>query len=195
MKNSDHIKKLVPATKEGCLVRVCDMIAYLGKDRQDYDRAGLGTSDDFPKDGVKLNNAQIINNLCVNIIENSLDKDGIYLDGEHFKLLKDLKKANYSAIYTTDKVSKYYDDTIGPMMRRIFYVLLDELKKDNRDSLVFKHHVNFIDKKLQHVGGAGEYLKEPPELIVADYIASMTDSYFLELYSHLFGIKVNGYFD
>ena len=193
MSSSNHIKSLVPATKEGCLVRVCDMIAYLGKDRQDYEQAGLGTLGDFPDD--ELNNSQIINNFCVNIVENSLGSDGIYLDREHFELLKKLKDANYSTIYMTDKVRKYYDDTVEPMMRRIFYTLIDELKSGDRQSVVYRHHINFIDRKLAYADGAKDYLKQPSELIAADYIASMTDSYFLELYSHLFGIRIHGYFD
>ena len=195
MRDSSHIKTLVPATKEGCLVRICDMIAYLGKDRQDYERAGLGTQDDFPESELLAYNSQIINNLCVNIVENSLVGDGIRLDKKHFDELKNIKKVNYDTIYKSEKVVKYYGDTIRPMMTRIFERCLDDLKKKNEQSVIYRHHISFIDGRLRFAGGAKSYLKEPPELIVADYIASMSDSYFLELYSHLFGIRVNGYFD
>ena len=37
--DGSYITKIVPSTLEGCVVRVCDIIAYLGKDRQDAKRA------------------------------------------------------------------------------------------------------------------------------------------------------------
>ena len=39
-----NIIKISPSTLEGCVVRVCDIIAYLGKDRQDAIRAKLESS-------------------------------------------------------------------------------------------------------------------------------------------------------
>ena len=40
-----NIKRLVPYTMEACVVRICDMIAYLGQDRQDARRANLIQND------------------------------------------------------------------------------------------------------------------------------------------------------
>ena len=128
-------------------------------------------------------------------MENSLFADGIYLDKKHFDELKNIKKVNYDTIYKSEKVIKYYSDTIRPMMTRIFERCLDDLKRHDEDSVIYRHHIDFVNSRLRYAGGAKMYLTEPPELIVADYIASMSDSYFLELYSHLFGIRVNGYFD
>ena len=54
-------------------MRVSDIIAYIGKDRQDAERAGM----DFSYDGSY--NAYTINNLVVNIVENSFGKDYINL--------------------------------------------------------------------------------------------------------------------
>ena len=34
-RNQNNVASLVPNTLEGCVVRICDMIAYIGKDRQD----------------------------------------------------------------------------------------------------------------------------------------------------------------
>lgn len=74
--NEASIKKMIPSTLEGCVVRVCDMIAYIGKDRQDAFKARLISSDDiFDKGSLGNRNAEIINNMVVNIIENSYGKN------------------------------------------------------------------------------------------------------------------------
>ena len=71
--DESNITKIIPSTLEGCVVRVCDIIAYLGKDRQDATRAKLTDSDTSLGDaGIGTINAEIINNLVVNIIENSI---------------------------------------------------------------------------------------------------------------------------
>jgi dGTPase len=51
-----------------------------------------------------------------------------------------------------------------------------------------------------HYERAVEYAKTEPSQIVADYIASMTDDYFVDLFEHLFPdsqlkISYNGYFE
>ena len=75
-----NIAKIIPSTLEGCVVRVCDIIAYLGKDRQDATRAKLTTSDYSLGDaGIGTINAEIINNLEVNIIEHSYGKPYIMM--------------------------------------------------------------------------------------------------------------------
>lgn len=195
MRDANYIKKLVPATKEGCLVRICDIIAYLGKDRQDYVNAGIGGESDFASDELAHSNSAIINNMCVNITENSLNKDGIILDKQHFELLKRLKDENYKVIYLTDKVRKYYDTTIAPMMKKLFERIVGDLTEQDENSIVYRHHIKFIDKKLAYKNGVKDYLAEPKELIAADFIASMTDDYFLAIYEELFGVRIKNYFD
>ncbi|UKI22869.1 MAG: HD domain-containing protein [Anaerotruncus sp.] len=75
----DAISKLVPATLEGCVVRICDMIAYLGKDRQDARVAKIIPRNyKFQSEFIGAENAAIINNLTVDIIENSYGKDYIF---------------------------------------------------------------------------------------------------------------------
>ena len=64
-----NILKIIPSTLEGCLVRVCDIIAYLGKDRQDAKRADLLKYDhELGNAGIGTVNQEITNNLMVNII-------------------------------------------------------------------------------------------------------------------------------
>ena len=82
------------------------------------------------------------------------------------------------------------------MMTRLFEKLVDDLKKGDESSFVFRHHIKFVDDRTKYIDGAiDEYLRESPELIVADYLASCSDDYFLALYEELFGIKIKGYFN
>ena len=82
--DKSNVKKLVPATLEGCVMRISDIIAYLGKDRQDAEKAQLINNKDFEPSAIGTYNAEIINNLIVNIIENSYGKPYIKMDENHF---------------------------------------------------------------------------------------------------------------
>ena len=192
------VKKLVPSTLEGCVVRISDIIAYLGKDRQDAERAKLVKESDFDDNAIGSFNAEIINNLMVNIIENSYGKNYIKMDAEHFAALQKAKSDNYQLIYKSDTARQGINEVIQPMMKMVYEKLLDDLVKGDRTSPVFTHHINYVNKT--HYKGDREYESGEPNQIVVDYIASMTDDYFLDLFAHLFPesklkIDYKGYFD
>ena len=115
------IGKLVPYTLEACVVRVCDMIAYLGKDRQDARRANLIQSDNiFDEQAFGKSNPEIINNLVVNIVENSYGKDCIVMDDEYYQAIKATKKENYEKIYFNEAVERTYKESIQPMFHTMY---------------------------------------------------------------------------
>ena len=182
-----NIDLLIPSTLEGCVVRVCDMIAYLGKDRQDARKARLlKGSDVFTKSDLGVENAEIINNLVVNIIENSYAKDYISMDLEFYDALKTAKMENAKFIYKNQKIDQAYDEDIKPMFYEIYYALLRDVKAKDETSVIYKHHIHFIDNSRKYYTDHSSYIEEEPNQIVVDYIASMTDDYFIDLYSYLF---------
>lgn len=192
-----NVKKLVPATLEGCVVRISDIISYLGKDRQDAERAKLLDGSVFTDSEIGLYNAQIINNLTVNIIENSYGKPYIKMDEAHFSALKTAKEENNRLIYKVDSVRAGLSDVIRPMMERIYERILADLKDHDADSPVFTHHIKLVN--AAHYEREFPYEQTEPNQIAVDYIASMTDDYFLDLYAHLFPgsdlrIEFKGYF-
>lgn len=194
----ENIKNLIPSTLEGCAVRISDIIAYLGKDRQDAERAGLLADTDYVGGAIGVINAEIINNLVVNIIENSYGKPYIKMDAEHFAALKKAKADNYELIYNNKKVSHTLNTTVKPMIKAVYEKLLNDLENKNADSVIFKHHIDYVNKA--HYSRTVPYESEEPNQIVVDYIASMTDDYFIELHNHLFPnsdlrIEYKGYFD
>ena len=193
-----NIKKLVPCTLEGCVVRISDIIAYLGKDRQDAERANLLADTEYDSGAIGVINAEIINNLVVNIIENSYGKPYIKMDAEHFAALQKAKADNYQLIYQNKSVADMLESTVKPMMKAVYEKLLADLQSKTTDSVIFKHHINYVTKA--HYSRVTPYESEEPNQIVVDFIASMTDDYFVDLYAHLFPesdlkIAYKGYFD
>ena len=196
--DKSNVKKLIPSTLEGCVMRISDIIAYLGKDRQDAERAHIASGDDFDKCGIGSTNAEIINNLIVNIIENSYGNDYIKLDELHFSALANVKKDNYERIYRSPKVAKEFDESIRPMMEDIFEKLISDLKNEVKSSPVFTHHISYVSRAYYERALPYEMIE--PHQLVCDYIASMTDDYFIDLHRYLFPkstrkIVYKGYFD
>lgn len=173
-------------TLEGCVVRICDMIAYVGKDRQDAITAKIIDQNyKFSNEIIGSYNAAIINNLTVDIIENSYGKDYIQLSEKAYRDLKTSKKENYDVIYLNEKINSKYNEIIKPMFKEVYYALLEQLKSKDENSIIYRHHVCFIKEALKYYKDF-DYLNEEPNQIVADYIASMTDDYFIDLHKQLF---------
>lgn len=187
------VKKLIPSTLEGCVVRVSDIISYIGKDRQDALRAGI----DFSFDGGY--NSYMINNMIVNIVENSFGKNYICMDDEYFEKLKQAKSDNMKRIYMASDVNTQYETRIRQLFEILYEKLLDDVEKKNKQSPIYKHHIDMINIR-RHYYAADRYENEnTPDDIVTDYIASMTDDYFIDLCAYLFPnapkVEYMGYFD
>ena len=153
---------------------------------------------DFPNVDMTSIDAEIIDNLIVNVIDNSYGKKYIKLDKKHFNALQKSKKENYMKIYNANAQEDKLDLTIKPMMQELYGTLLDDLKRDNRLSPIFTHHVEYINSVIAH--REKPYLASEYNQIVVDYIASMTDDYFADLYAYLFPnskrkVVYKGYFD
>jgi dGTPase len=189
MADEGVIATLRPSTLEGCVVRVSDMIAYLGKDRADaLDMGIIGSLDVFDSCVIGTNNARIINNLTVDIISNSYGKDKIMMSEEVFKDLKTAKRQNYEKIYLKEGMIGETKNIVEEMFNEVYECLLQDLLSGNENSPVFLHHVKKLVAKSSTIT-KDSYLTEEPNQIIVDYIASMTDSYFTELYSYLFPNK------
>ena len=193
------VNKLIPSTLEANVVRISDIIAYLGKDRQDAVRMGVVDENAFVGGGIGSVNGEIMNNLVVNIIENSYGKPYIKMDDQHFEALRVAKRDNYAIIYNSEAGGNRLSVTVKPMMENIYGQLLDDLRQNNRKSPIFTHHMDYINlyarKRTTPYGKNDE-----PNQIVVDYIASMTDDYLIDLHHYLFpesSLKVayHGYFD
>ena len=195
----DNNKNLMPSTLEGCVVRICDIIAYLGKDRQDAKKAGLIEKEEevFDMGVIGRVNAEIINNLSVNIIEHSYGKPYIRMSPEYFEALKSAKRTNYEKIYLTPTVADPQAKVIKPMFVRLYDRLEKDLREGNKESPIYKHHIEPISRSFYK--RAVPYCEENIHTIITDYMASMTDDYFVDLHAYFFPKEKNidyiGYFE
>ena len=196
--DKEFYSKLMPSTMEAAVVRLSDIIAYLGKDRQDAMRAKIANEGMFVNEDIGSINAEIINNLVVNVIENSYGKPYIKLDKKHFKALQKSKRENYQIIYNNAAPLANLEGTVKPMMSEIYGQFLDDLKNERKSSLIYTHHIDYVN--AAHYKRTKPYEASDPNQIVIDYIASMTDDYFIELHKYMFPnsslqVKYKGYFE
>ena len=174
---------IYPSTLEGCLVRITDSISYIGQDYEDAVRIGLIKSDDLPldiKDKLGKTNSEIINTLVHNVIEQSYGINEIRFSGDMADYVFKLKSFNLQHIYE-NKILKRERDKIRDAFFCLFEYFVNAVKEGNTESIVFKEWIfNRGDDKGE------KYLQEySPEEIVVDYIASMTDRYFLNAYNRI----------
>ena len=184
--DESRIASLRPSTLEGCVVRVADMIAYLGKDRADALTIGaLDTLDAFETELIGCDNAQIINNLTVDIVNHSYGKPRIEMSEKAFNDVKRAKRQNYRLIYEKEGMTADAGNIVEEMFRDSYDALFDDLAQGRENSPVLLHHVARL-VSTSRTFTAKDYLETEPNQIVVDYLASMTDGYFLSLYAYLF---------
>lgn len=185
-----------PSTLEGNVVRISDIIAYLGKDRQDA-RMIRGMEAAYGNSSIGTINSEIINNLVVNIIENSYGQPYIKMDAEHFRAVQSYKRDNYDQIYFNEPGRAILERTVKPMMQEIYDQLLEDLRQGREYSPVFKHHIDYVNST--RYPKPTPYEKNEPNQIIVDYIASMTDDYLIDLHRFMFPdsgyeVEYTGYF-
>jgi len=162
-----------PMTLEGCIVRISDIIAYIGRDIEDAIALGKLNRSDIPKNIKEVlgdNNRDIINSIVLDIVKNSYGKNAIILGDKVYNALNDLLNYNYKNIYdfaNTKEDLAYYKEGIN----KLFYHYLDDLSNENKESLIYKDFISNMDEK---------YIKNNDnKKIVIDFIAGMTDAYFI----------------
>lgn len=176
------VGELRPSTLEGCVVRISDIIAYAGKDRQDAARVHLRSLDDYSESSViGTRNHQIILNVTRNIIKNSLGKGYIAIDEEVFEGIDAIRRENFKLVYGSDFVRDRIQ-FVQPMLERLYLKFIDDIERGDESSPIFRHHVN---NALMRYDYAWE-LEHRVDDVVVDYLSSMTDDYFIGLFRHVF---------
>ena len=172
------IGHLRPMTLEGCVVRISDIIAYVGKDRQDAIRAGLldeGAFDDGLGGGY---NSWALSAFVADVVENSVGTDRIAMSEAGFAELKRAKRENYEKIYGAGEVSSGLGRETAQLFCALYDHELEALHAGDESSAIFCQHIRGCERRLVHYGR--EYAWEDDlDQTVVDFISAMTDDYFM----------------
>lgn len=172
-KGKDLSLDIWPMTLEGCVVRMADTVSYIGRDIEDAIRLGLIDRGDLPEGCKRVlgdTNGTIVYTLVEDLVANSLDKPAVCFSSDVGEALRNLKIFNEERIYKNKKV-KEQTYQIKLMFELLFEKYFSDLKTGNQDSDIF---MEFLD------GMKSEYRERTPAAgIVRDFIAGMTDEYFL----------------
>lgn len=161
----------LPLTLEGQLVRLADVIAYVNHDLDDAIRGGLVKDADLPAELRRVlgqSHSQRLNTLVSDLIETTLaaELESVRLSvkvTEHLTALRDWLNDNvYRAPSMEDEFRK-----AGRVLRELFAYFVAN------------------PRVIHDCGGRCEE-GETVEIMVADFLAGMTDRYALNLYQKLF---------
>ena len=121
-----------PATWEGCVVKISDKIAYLGRDIEDALRLGILSESDKNDlceivGSPVLNTTVIMNNLVSEICRCSNPSDGICMGEKSLRMMNDIKLFNYKHIYSNSELDVFgeYAKLILECLFRTLHVSYD----------------------------------------------------------------------
>ena len=171
--------KLAPMTLEGCVVRMADTVAYIGRDIEDAILLGLIQRSDIPKacrEYLGSTNGEIVYTLVTDLIANSFipqnDTDGnghIGFSTEVAEYLKELKEFNYKNIYLHPKTK-----TNLPLIRNCYETLFTRYLQQLEEGTSTGSVDLMTDMSPSYLAS------HPPAAMACDYIAGMTDNFFLK---------------
>ena len=160
-------------TLEGCVVRLCDVISYIGRDLEDAINLGLLNRCDIPEKITQVlgnTNREIVNFIVTDVICMSMNKPYIKMSDKVYNALQELLDFNYKNIYNKASTSKDYE-YYKEGMYRIYQSYLKAINDNDQENIIFKIFLNTQDES---------YLKSTsPKRMVIDFIAGMTDMFFL----------------
>ncbi len=172
-KIKDPSLSLKPMTLEGCVVRMADTISYIGRDLEDAIRLKMIKRAELPAEIVNRlgnSNGTMVYHLVTDVIESSYQKGHIAFSHEVSNALEKLKRFNLERIYMNPKIKKH-QDTIKNMFTALFGRCLEDIEKKNHRSVIFRQFLDGMSENYLATTGSAD--------IVKDFIAGMTDRYFL----------------
>ena len=178
-KQADPELALTPMTLEGCVVRICDTVAYIGRDLEDAISVGLIKREEMPgqvRDVLGQSNGTIVYRLVEDLVGESVGKQYVGFSAEVGLALGALKQFNLERIYLDPRIKSQHAK-IEKAFDLLFEHYLDDLQKERKESPLFRDFLNILSPEIQE--------KYPPAFLVRDFLAGMTDEYFLRRYQDL----------
>ena len=158
----NHQTEGVPSTLEGKIVRLSDKIAYINHDIDDAIRGQIINEEDIPKEYTDILGSSLGKRLDIlihDIVSNSRDKNDIIMSSEIEAAMLRLREFMFKSVYMNKK-AKGQEEQAERLLEELF--------------LYYKEHAEYLPEEFRiRVDQVGE----PPERIICDYIAGMTDRY------------------
>lgn len=192
----NYSKKVKSMTLEGCVVRISDIIAYIGRDIEDAIIVGAIKRSDIPYYITRVlgnTNSKIVDTLVKDIIINSQEKRHIELSKEVFEALMELKHWNSKNIYESE-ITTANNNVLKNLFNNLFDAYFEKINSINYLAKIEideyteqsdKVFYDFLNHKTR------EYLENTDKRrIIIDYIAGQTDKFFLsECEKHVYGFR------
>ena len=161
----------LPATLEGKVVRVADIVAYCNHDLQDAISAGLVKPADVPRECLEVlgrNHSQRIDTMVTDIVYETqkLQANAVAMTEAVRAATEQLRDFLFAQVYDNEKVRAEVSKT-----RKI----IEEL---------YGYYLQHPEVLLRHAGK--KECRYPLEREACDFIAGMSDGYALHLYEELF---------
>jgi dGTPase len=204
-----------PYTWEGCVVKLSDKIAYLGRDLEDALRYEIITKNDLLRLGLKtigrtrtveINTSGLIHSLVIDLAKESSPDRGLTLSKDYVELLGHLKTFSSKKIYNHPKLLSYkkYANLIiysifellesfydGPQTfikldkQRNFYPLLIDTYSDWLKKYCVISDELSLDDKFKNVKLYDIRKKEDYLQAIVDFISGMTDRYAIKAFTEI----------
>lgn len=162
-----HTKGEDAYTLEGQIIRIADKIAYINHDIDDAVRAGVLNEEDIPLDlrlSLGMSKSERINNMVLNVIENSDDK--ILMSDDYWQLFNELHQFMFVAVYK-NPVCKSEESKAVAMLEKLYDFYSKNPEKMPEEFISIAND-------------------EGVERAVCDYIAGMSDNYSVKVFNQLF---------
>ena len=166
----NHQTKNMPSTLEGKVVRFSDKIAYTYHDMDDAIRAGILKQSDVPREIgeiVGYTPRERLNNFIHDIVTQSKGTNDVRMSEEVERAMKDLRGFMFDKVYS-NPVAKGEEEKAVSLIKTLYEY--------------YMNHTDELPKFFVELGLRGE----PRELVVCDYISSMTDRFAISLYNELY---------
>ncbi len=154
-------------TLEGQIIRIADKIAYINHDIDDAERAGVLTETDIPLElrmALGMSKSERINNMVMNVIENSGDK--ILMSDDCWQLFNELHDFMFVAVYK-NPICKSEETKAVSMIEKLF-----EYYCKSPQDMPYEYQIISDNESVERA--------------VCDYIAGMSDNYSVKVFNKLF---------
>lgn len=213
--NINEAGKISPFSWEGCVVKIADKIAYIGRDIEDAVRLKfIGGAELYELSKIarrygftSLNTTQIIHELIIDLCKNSTPDNGIVISENNVCMMNEVKAFNYTYIYKNEKLNNF-KNYVELVLKSIFIILFNNYLGENTIVELEKNRkafplliCDFIDwvysyselsedtqgmQKFKNTKHYGKLeTKEKYIRAIIDYIAGMTDQYAIKIYNEI----------